>query len=135
MTIKAGSLLALALWGSTTSIDSCAQDAAALLDSFKAAALPLGQSAGTQHNPNALVVGGLPVTCNLTLPVACAARATSNGTATAGAPKFAFEFSKYNGWPEIKESGMIIIGVIGLSLDSTMRRLERIRWVRWRYAQ
>jgi NitT/TauT family transport system permease protein len=32
-------------------------------------------------------------------------------------------------------AGMIIIGVIGLSLDSTMRRLERIRWVRWRYAQ
>jgi ABC-type nitrate/sulfonate/bicarbonate transport system permease component len=30
---------------------------------------------------------------------------------------------------------MIIIGVIGLSLDSTMRRLEHIRWVRWRYAQ
>jgi NitT/TauT family transport system permease protein len=32
-------------------------------------------------------------------------------------------------------AGMIIIGIIGLSLDSTMRRLERIRWVRWRYAQ
>jgi ABC-type nitrate/sulfonate/bicarbonate transport system permease component len=30
---------------------------------------------------------------------------------------------------------MIIIGVIGLSLDGSMRRLERIRWVRWRYAQ
>jgi hypothetical protein len=35
MKIKAGSLLALALWGSTTSIDSCAQDAAPLPDSFK----------------------------------------------------------------------------------------------------
>ena len=32
-------------------------------------------------------------------------------------------------------AGMIIIGVIGLSLDGSMRRLERIRWVRWRYAQ
>jgi len=32
-------------------------------------------------------------------------------------------------------AGMIIIGVIGLSLDGTMRRLEHIRWVRWRYAQ
>jgi NitT/TauT family transport system permease protein len=32
-------------------------------------------------------------------------------------------------------AGMIIIGVIGLSLDTSMRRLERIRWVRWRYAQ
>ena len=40
----------------------------------------------------ALVVGGLPVTCNLTLPVACVA---SGGQ---------FEYSKYNGWPEIKES-------------------------------
>ena len=78
----------------------------AVLQGLMAAALPLGQSACTQHNPNALVVGGLPVTCNLTLPVACVARATSNGTATAGAPKFAFEYSKYNGWPEIKESLM-----------------------------
>lgn len=31
-------------------------------------------------------------------------------------------------------AGMIIIGVIGLSLDGTMRRMERLRWVRWRYA-
>ena len=77
-----------------------------LLQGLMAAALPLGQNACTQSNPNALVVGGLPVTCNLTLPVACVARATSNSTATAGAPKFAFEFSKYNGWPEIKESLM-----------------------------
>jgi NitT/TauT family transport system substrate-binding protein len=77
-----------------------------LLQGLMAAALPLGQSACTQTNPNALVVGGLPVTCNLTLPVACVARAASNGAATAGAPKFAFEYSKYNGWPEIKESLM-----------------------------
>jgi NitT/TauT family transport system substrate-binding protein len=78
----------------------------AVLQGLLAAAVPLGQSACTQRNPNALVVGGLPVTCNLTLPVACVARATSNGAATAGAPKFAFEYSKYNGWPEIKESLM-----------------------------
>ena len=78
----------------------------AVLQGLMAAALPLGHSACTQHNPNALVVGGLPVTCNLTLPVACVARATSNSTATAGAPKFAFEYNKYNGWPEIKESLM-----------------------------
>src|SRR5262245_9281711 len=77
-----------------------------LLQGLMAAALPLGQTACTQSNTNALVVGGLPVTCNLTLPVACVARATSNGTAAAGAPKFAFEYSKYNGWPEIKESLM-----------------------------
>ncbi len=41
-----------------------------------------------------LVVGGLPVTCNLTLPIACSARGG------------AFEYSKYSGWPEIKESLM-----------------------------
>jgi NitT/TauT family transport system substrate-binding protein len=48
---------------------------------------------------NKLVVGGLPVTCNLTLPVACVARAKSGGP-------FEFEYSKYNGWPEVKESLM-----------------------------
>ena len=31
-------------------------------------------------------------------------------------------------------AGMIIIGVIGLSLDGLMRMLERAKWVRWRYA-
>ena len=31
-------------------------------------------------------------------------------------------------------AGMIIIGLIGLSLDGCMRLLEGIRWVRWRYA-
>jgi NitT/TauT family transport system permease protein len=31
-------------------------------------------------------------------------------------------------------AGMIIIGLIGLSLDGTMRLLERVKWVRWRYA-
>jgi NitT/TauT family transport system permease protein len=31
-------------------------------------------------------------------------------------------------------AGMIIIGVIGLSLDGIMRMLEGLRWVRWRYA-
>ena len=41
-----------------------------------------------------LQVGGLPVTCNLTLPVATSA---SGGL---------FEFSKFAGWPEIKESLM-----------------------------
>ena len=45
--------------------------------------------------------GGLPVTCNLTLPVACVAKAAASGGA---GPQF--EFSKYNGWPEIKESLM-----------------------------
>lgn len=45
-----------------------------------------------------LKVGGLPVTCNLTLPVACA------NAAAAGSPFF--QYSKYSGWPEIKESLM-----------------------------
>jgi NitT/TauT family transport system substrate-binding protein len=71
-----------------------------------AAALPLGPAACTKQNPNALVVGGLAVTCNLTLPIACVARATTNATAAAGTTKFEYEYSKYSGWPEIKESLM-----------------------------
>ena len=31
-------------------------------------------------------------------------------------------------------AGMIIIGLIGLTLDTAMRLLEGARWVRWRYA-
>ena len=31
-------------------------------------------------------------------------------------------------------AGMIIIGLIGLTLDTVMRLLEGARWVRWRYA-
>jgi NitT/TauT family transport system permease protein len=31
-------------------------------------------------------------------------------------------------------AGMIIIGLIGLILDGIMRMLERVKWVRWRYA-
>jgi NitT/TauT family transport system substrate-binding protein len=54
--------------------------------------------------PSPLLVGGLPVTCNLTLPVACTARAAAN--AKGAGPAFAFEYSKYNGWPEVKESLM-----------------------------
>jgi NitT/TauT family transport system substrate-binding protein len=46
-----------------------------------------------------LLVGGLPVTCNLTLPIACAARSL-DGTST----RATFEYSRYSGWPEIKES-------------------------------
>ncbi len=71
-----------------------------------AAALPLGVFGCSEKRPNALVVGGLPVTCNLTLPVACAAKNAVNGAAPAGTPKYEFEYNKYNGWPEIKESLM-----------------------------
>lgn len=69
-----------------------------------AAAVPAGLvSCSQQAASGALVVGGLPVTCNLTLPVACAARANSLQAAGQGT---AFEYSKYSGWPEIKESLM-----------------------------
>jgi NitT/TauT family transport system substrate-binding protein len=46
-----------------------------------------------------LIVGGLPVTCNLTLPIACLAR-NFERTAT----RARFEYVRYSGWPEIKES-------------------------------
>jgi NitT/TauT family transport system substrate-binding protein len=72
-----------------------------------AAVLPFGPiSCAGSRGGGALQVGGLPVTCNLTLPVACVARAAANQAAGAKAPAFAYEFSKFNGWPEIKESLM-----------------------------
>lgn len=58
------------------------------------AGLGAGVLPSLAHAADPLVVGGLPVTCNLTLPIACSARGG------------AFEFSKYSGWPEIKESLM-----------------------------
>ena len=70
-----------------------------------AAAVPFAiagcSSADKKREP--LVVGGLPVTCNLTLPVACTGKeaAIKAGTAT---NDFRFEYNKYSGWPEIKES-------------------------------
>ena len=68
-----------------------------------AAASPLGalSCSGGSRPDGPLQVGGLPVTCNLTLPVACAANA-----AIVGGPRFSYAFSKYSGWPEIKESLM-----------------------------
>ncbi len=45
-----------------------------------------------------LIVGGLPVTCNLTLPIACEARNLESTT------RANFDYKRYNGWPEIKES-------------------------------
>jgi NitT/TauT family transport system substrate-binding protein len=71
-----------------------------------AAVLPFGAIAcGEEPVANSLVVGGLPVTCNLTLPVACVARQQSAVVGQAGA-RFVFSYSKYSGWPEIKESLM-----------------------------
>src|SRR4051812_2586035 len=46
-----------------------------------------------------LEVAGLPVTCNLTLPIACVARNLDRTTTRAN-----FEYKRYNGWPEVKES-------------------------------
>lgn len=71
-----------------------------------AAGLPLGLLGCGASRPDALTVGGLPVTCNLTLPVACVSKTSRNAKAPAGAARFDYEYSKYNGWPEIKESLM-----------------------------
>jgi NitT/TauT family transport system substrate-binding protein len=72
-----------------------------------AAALPLGVfSCSERRHDEPLQVGGLPVTCNLTLPVACMAKAASNHAAAPGLPRFEYAYSKYSGWPEIKESLM-----------------------------
>ena len=76
-----------------------------LLQAALAATLPFSLiGCGRKDGP--LQVGGLPVTCNLTLPVACLARDAANRTAAAGSPAFHYEYSKFNGWPEIKESLM-----------------------------
>lgn len=71
-----------------------------------AASIPFAALSHAADTPKPLLVGGLPVTCNLTLPVACVAKATSNKTAKSSGPLFEFEYSKYSGWPEIKESLM-----------------------------
>jgi NitT/TauT family transport system substrate-binding protein len=78
-----------------------------ILQSAMAAALPASLlSCGAGKGSGSLLVGGLPVTCNLTLPVACVARAAANAAGQAGQQPFAYEYSKYSGWPEIKESLM-----------------------------
>ena len=77
-----------------------------VLQGLLAAALPTGIISCATAKKGPLQVGGLPVTCNLTLPVACTAKAKSNKAAAAGAPLYEYEFSKYSGWPEIKESLM-----------------------------
>jgi NitT/TauT family transport system substrate-binding protein len=66
-----------------------------------AAALPFGLARHALAAPAPLAVGGLAVTCNLTLPVASTAR-VADPNPGAGL----FEYSKYNGWPEVKESLM-----------------------------
>jgi NitT/TauT family transport system substrate-binding protein len=78
------------------------------MQAMVAGALPPGLLAcsGGSARSNKLVVGGLPVTCNLTLPVACVANTAIHSTPQAGRQPFVYEYSKYSGWPEIKESLM-----------------------------
>jgi len=45
-------------------------------------------SCGTDRGGKALVVGGLPVTCNLTLPIAYVARAAANREDPSPTPRF-----------------------------------------------
>ncbi len=74
-----------------------------VLKAAAASTLPFVLPMVARAAPSPLIVGGLPVTCNLTLPVACIAKANANAKAPT---PFAFEYSKYSGWPEIKESLM-----------------------------
>ena len=80
-----------------------------ILQAACASALPLtlfGCSGGQKNGEREpLVVAGLPVTCNLTLPVACTGKEAAIKAGTA-ANDFRFEYNKYSGWPEIKESLM-----------------------------
>ena len=68
------------------------------------ATLPLAVPSLALAGSEPLIVGGLPVTCNLTLPIACSAKAAAN--ARSGSSLHAFQYAKYSGWPEIKESLM-----------------------------
>ena len=77
-----------------------------VLRGLMAATLPLGALGCAERKAAAVAVGGLPVTCNLTLPVACVAKERANQAIAARAPGFRYEYNKYNGWPEIKESLM-----------------------------
>ena len=74
------------------------------LGGLAATALPLGLIGCSSQKSNTLVIGGLPVTCNLTLPVACVAKSVAK--ATPGGPHFEYDYQKINGWPEVKESLM-----------------------------
>ncbi|WP_075793632.1 ABC transporter substrate-binding protein [Massilia putida] len=78
-----------------------------LLKLASAMMLPSGLVAcSSEKKSESLVVGGLPVTCNLTLPVACAAKAADSAAAKQPAQPLGFEYSKYSGFPELKESLM-----------------------------
>ena len=71
-----------------------------------AVALPARRLLTSAPVAEPVTVGGLAVTCNLTLPVACAANQAANPFGTRDAAQLAFKFAKYSGWPELKESLM-----------------------------
>jgi NitT/TauT family transport system substrate-binding protein len=71
-----------------------------------AVAIPARRLLAPQEVADPVMVGGLAVTCNLTLPVACAANQAANPFGTRDAAQLAFGFAKYSGWPELKESLM-----------------------------
>jgi NitT/TauT family transport system substrate-binding protein len=75
-----------------------------VLQGASAALLSFGMGPRALAAEKSLQVGGLPVTCNLTLPVACLASSMDANLPKGSDP--IFEFSKYSGWPEIKESLM-----------------------------
>ena len=74
--------------------------------SIAAGAIPAVRWLSSPAAAEPLTVGGLAVTCNLTLPVACAASAAANHAGKGGGSQLAFGYSKYTGWPELKESLM-----------------------------
>ena len=65
----------------------------------------LAAAAAAAPAREALKVGGLPVTCNLTLPVACHAIAHASRTGKLVVGELA-EYQKFTGWPELKEAFM-----------------------------
>src|SRR5262249_8169209 len=77
-----------------------------VLRGLAATSLPFTAVSCSRQNPNSLIVEGLPVTCNLTLPVACVGKNKANDSVAAGAPRFDYQYQKINGWPEVKESLM-----------------------------
>lgn len=71
-----------------------------------AIALPARRLLAPAAVADPVTVGGLAVTCNLTLPIACAANQAANPFGTSDAAQLGFDFARYSGWPELKESLM-----------------------------
>jgi NitT/TauT family transport system substrate-binding protein len=71
-----------------------------------AVALPARRLLAPDDVADPVTVGGLAVTCNLTLPIACAANEAANPFGTRDAAQLAFTYARYSGWPELKESLM-----------------------------